>query len=96
MKSFKRVLFLVAVLSLFPSWSSAEDIVNDAAIDNARIADLNFDELMSSECGYDESDPSGGGFSYCIHSWCGSSCQAVDCVYADGGEYHWISGCGSN
>ena len=52
-------------------------------------------EAMRSDCGYEESDPEGGGFSYCIHSWCGSNCQAVDCVYANGSEYHWISpGCG--
>jgi len=49
---------------------------------------------QSSDCGYSEEDPSGGGFSYCIRSWCGTgsnSCNAYDCVFADGTEYHWIS-----
>lgn len=49
-------------------------------------------KAMGSDCGFEESDPEGGGFSYCITSWCGSKCQAIDCIYADGSEYHWISG----
>lgn len=75
MKSLKRVVFVVFVLSLALLGSSKE--------------------AVSSNCLYNESDPAGGGFSYCVESWCpGTSCYAYDCVYADGRESHYISpGC---
>lgn len=42
-------------------------------------------------CGYVEIDQGDGGL--CIYSWCGSSCQAYDCVFGNGSEWHEIHGC---
>lgn len=49
---------------------------------------------QGADCGWVSWTPLGGGT--CVYSWCGNgSCEAEDCVYANGDEHHYISaGCG--
>lgn len=49
---------------------------------------------VGGDCGYSQTNYPDG--SICVSSWCGSGCSALDCVWAGGGEYHYISGCGVN
>jgi hypothetical protein len=49
-------------------------------------------EALSSDCGYAEVEQPNGG--YCVYSWCSGGCEAADCMYRDGSEFHYIRGCG--
>jgi hypothetical protein len=52
-------------------------------------------KVMALNCGSVSWEPVGGGL--CTYSWCGSGCEAEDCVYANGQERHYISsGCFAN
>ncbi|MEA2562111.1 MAG: hypothetical protein QOH06_3615 [Acidobacteriota bacterium] len=89
----RRLLFLFAVVTLFlyPAVGIATDTAPPQSNDQIAQWMLGTDPSQSQACGYDVIPIDGG---LCVSSWCGGGCAALDCVW-NGGEFHWIDGCGT-